>query len=197
MRIGVVGPADKSRRQLRRGLALLMDDPDVRQIIYLGMDGAAREVAEAWSRERMSPEQFVMRGASLAENGTATEIAALLDEERSARRLQVIRRLPDPPARAIEMLDRWIVLAVHDKAVLDEDDIANAHIIVYGKSDSMSVKHFGPRCFFTPGPVAKGRVGRLELLSNGQVEVRGIDLDGNTVLQEGVRTSSAKLVVTS
>jgi len=44
-----------------------------------------------------------------------------------------VRRLPPPPARAIEMIDDRVVLLVHDKAVLDEEDIANAHLIVYGK----------------------------------------------------------------
>jgi hypothetical protein len=197
MRIGVVGPATVAGDSLRRAIALLLDDPSVRQVIYLGRDESVRAITDAWAAERMDIEQFIQRGVELACHGSADEIVTLLDEERAARRLQIIRRLPESPARAIEMLDRWIVLAVHDKAVLTEEDIANAHVIVYGKAPAPDIKRFGPRCFFTPGPVDNGTVGMLELTAQGSVDVRAVDLRGRVILQEEVRSTTAKLVVTS
>jgi len=95
------------------------------------------------------------------------------------------------------MLEKWIVLAVHDKAILDEDDVANAHVIVYGKSSDADFKRFGPRSFLTPGPVSKGRVGRISLRADGGLDVALLDLDGQHVLRESMAPTLAKMVVAS
>jgi hypothetical protein len=95
------------------------------------------------------------------------------------------------------MIERFIVLGVHDKAVLDEDDIASAHIIVYGKSDGPSLRRFGPRSFFTPGPIRSGHVGCLSLEPGGTCEVSLLGLSGNVVLREQLSAPGAKLVVSA
>lgn len=202
MRLGLIGPANGSGEdggahpELERAIQLLMDDPEVRQVLYLGVDGAADAVVERWSGRYIDDAQFLDRGAKLACSGSADEIQSLLSDQRRAARLWAIRRLPDPPARAIEMMDKWLVLAVHDKAVLDEDDISNAHIIVYGKSEEAGIKRFGPRAFFTPGPVGLGKLGLLELLPHGQLEMRVLSLDGKVLMSETAKATTAKLVVT-
>ncbi|HEX7477522.1 MAG TPA: hypothetical protein VF331_06925 [Polyangiales bacterium] len=197
MRIGVIGQAGKQHDELRRALELLLADPEVEQVIYLGVDGAVEAVVAQWSKESLSEDDLLRRGATLAGGGSPEEIEALLSEDHAARRLGAVRKLPDPPARAIEMLDKWIVLAVHDKSILDEDDVANAHVIVYGKSTESDFKRFGPRSFLTPGPLAKGKIGRLTLQPDGNMEIALLDLKGNTVLREEVSAATAKLVVTS
>ncbi|MDD9935442.1 MAG: hypothetical protein OXT09_17670 [Myxococcales bacterium] len=196
MRLGLIGPAHDNAQALERAIEMLMADPDVRQVIYLGDDGGADQVVESWSQRYIDDEQFLDRGARLACAGSAGEIDGLLADQSAAARLWAIRRLPDPPARAIEMMDKWLVLAVHDKAVLDEDDISNAHIIVYGKSDKAGIKRFGPRSFFTPGPVDQGKVGLLELMPHGQLELRILSLEGKVLVSETARATSARVVVT-
>jgi hypothetical protein len=197
MRIGLIGPENGTRDDLERALSLCVDDPEVRQVIYLGSDDAAGEIVERWARERLGPEQFLARGAELACSGSPDEIGALLREEDAAQRLMAVRRLPDPPARAIEMMDTWLVLAVHDKAVLEEDDIANAHVIVYGRAKEAAIKRFGPRCFFTPGPIAGGKLGMLSLRADGQLDVSLLDLRGEVLATEALQAGAGRLVVTT
>lgn len=197
MRIGLIGPAGKDNTQLERALDVLTADAAMRQVIYLGADDAAGQVVEARARAGLDGDEFLRRGAELACSGSADDITQLLAEQRATRRTRLVRRLPEPPARAIEMLDTWIVLAVHDKAVLDEDDIANAHIIVYGRAEEPVLKRFGPRCFFTPGPLAQEQVGCLELMPEGHVEIRLVGLDGSVRLREPLHAMGGKLVVTS
>ena len=72
-------------------------------------------------------------------------MSGCLQSDAKLARLEFLRTLPPAPARAIEMIGDRIILAVHDKKVLDEEDIANAHVIVYGRSDEMLLKQFGPR----------------------------------------------------
>ena len=144
--MGLIGPAAEGAPELPRALELLLSDAAVRRIVYLGADRALESAVAAHGRTRLEEEEFLTRAAELAVSGDAEEIGALLAQHRAATRLHAIRKLPEAPARAIEMMDKWIVLAVHDKAVLDEDDIANAHIIVYGRADEAGIKRFGPRC---------------------------------------------------
>jgi hypothetical protein len=196
-RIGLIGPAPQSGPELPRALELLLGDPAIRQIIYLGADSAPEAVVADWAEQGLDERDFLQKGLELACSGSAEQIAALLSEERAVSRLQRIRALPPPPARAIEMMDRFLVLGVHDKAVLDEDDIANAHVIVYGRGDEPSFKRFGPRCFFTPGPLTRGHVGCLELMKEGHMEVRLLDLEGTLLWREPLLAAGSKLVVTS
>jgi hypothetical protein len=42
---------------------------------------------------------------------------------------------------------------IHDKALLDEEDILAASLLFYGESDGPLVKRIGARWFVTPGPI--------------------------------------------
>jgi len=197
MRIGLVGPGADAPAELERALTMLLQDASVRHVLYLGDDDAVDPLVARWAGRGLDEDALLSQAAALAVNGSPDEIAALLDADRAARRPLAVRKLPEPPSRAIEMLDRFIVLGVHDKAVLDEDDIASAHIIVYGKSDGPSLRRFGPRSFFTPGPVRSGHVGYLSVEPNGQCEVSIARLSGNVILRERLAAPSAKVVVTA
>lgn len=197
MRIGVIGQAGKAKNELRKAVELLLEDQEMKQVIYLGADGAVDAIAADWAKESLPEDAFLSRAAELAASGSADEIDALLVEDRSSHRLSAVRKLPEPPARAIEMLEKWIVLAVHDKSILDEDDIANAHVIVYGKANDADFKRFGPRAFLTPGPLSKGKIGRLHLRADGHLEIDLLDLQGKVVQHEEISPADSKLVVTS
>lgn len=197
MRIGLVGPGADAPAELERALSMLLEDASIRQVLYLGDDDAIDPLIAAWRGRGLDEDTLLSQAAALALNGSADEISALLEADRAARRPLAVRKLPPLPSRAVEMLDRFIVLGVHDKAVLDEDDIASAHIIVYGKADGPSLRRFGPRSFFTPGPVRGGHVGYLALEPSGQCEVAVARLSGNVILREHLPAPSAKLVVSA
>jgi hypothetical protein len=197
MRMGIIGQAGGSPAALRRAIELFLTDPQVKQIIYVGDDDAIDLAVADFQRENLDEDEFLRRSAELACTGSAADIEQLLAADRETHRLSLLRRLPDPPARAIELFEKWIVLVVHDKAILDEDDVANAHVIVYGKADVADFKRFGPRSFLTPGPLEKGRVGRLALRNDGGLEVSLLDLEGNSVLRESISPALAKVTVSS
>ncbi|MDH5670545.1 MAG: hypothetical protein OEZ06_00240 [Myxococcales bacterium] len=195
MRIALIGPAQDAVAELEQALEMLLQDEGFSQIIYLGQDGAAARTIEGWARDRVDPDRFLDRAAELACIGSGREIDDLLEQERAARRWAVVRQLPPSPARAIEMLDTWVVVAVFDKSVLDEDDIASAHIFVYGQAQQPDFKRFGPRAFFTPGPLSAGGLGVLDAMADGSLEVQLIDLEGKTLSRETLRARSANVVV--
>ncbi|MEY4580507.1 MAG: hypothetical protein RL701_5210 [Pseudomonadota bacterium] len=197
MRLGIIGKADGALSELRQAIELFFRDPELKQIVYLGDDDAITEVAALFAGEQLDEEAFLQRGVELACQGSSDAIERLLQADREAQRLSLLRRLPAPPACAIEMLERWIILAVHDKAVLEEDDVANAHVIVYGEAPEAAFKRFGPRSFLTPGPLNKGRVGSIHLRPDGGIDIALLDLQGATVLNELVTPALGKVVVTS
>ncbi|MFW6050993.1 MAG: hypothetical protein ACODAU_07455 [Myxococcota bacterium] len=198
MRIGVIGPADGHLDVLREAAEFLLGDAGVDQAIYLGMDDAVDQVVQRWSAEVMGgdgEDAFLDRAAQLALKGTAEDIDALIDADDRRHRLGSLRRLPPPPARAIEMVEDRIVVVVHDKGVLDEEDIANAHVIIYGKSAEPLLKRFGPRCFFTPGPLSDRKVGILEVERDGRTRIGLFEPNGNPVWRETLQGRGAKIMV--
>ncbi|MEO0326623.1 MAG: hypothetical protein AAF447_27005, partial [Myxococcota bacterium] len=78
---------------------------------------------------------------------------------------------------------------------LDEDDIANANIIVYGHAEGPLLKRFGPRAFFTPGPLARGTVGLLELDGDGHVVIATYTPAGEALTREQLQGRATKLTV--
>ena len=197
MRMGIIGPAEGAHDELRQAIALFLPDPQVKQIIYLGEDGAIESVVAEFARDQLDEEAFLSRGVELACSGSADEIEHLLEQDREAQRVSLLRRLPDAPACAIEMMEKWIILAVHDKAVLEEDDVANAHVIIYGHAPEADYKRIGPFSFLTPGPLAKGRVGSIALREDGGLDLALLDLTGAPLMQESISYAQAKVVVTS
>lgn len=166
MRIGLVGPADGDGALLREAAEFLLGDCGVDQALYLGSEQTLRGVMDSWASQVVqgvaSEARFLDEALELALGGAPAHIDALLARDSELRRLSALRCLPPAPARAIELVDDKVVLLVHDKATLDQDDIANAFLIVYGRSKQSALHRFGPRAFFTPGPLKLGRVALLE-----------------------------------
>jgi hypothetical protein len=203
MRIGLLGPAERapdggSSQAFREAVLFLLGDAEADQVVYLGSGELAERELDAWAREMggEDPEaSFLRTAAEIAPTGTPEAIEALLARDALVARLAAVRRLPPPPARALEMIDDRVVLFVHDKAILDEEDIANAHLIVYGKSNESEFRRFGRRAFFTPGPLAKGRVGVLEAGDEGVTlalfDVSGVPLWREAIFQGGTKVTVA------
>ncbi len=173
MRIGLVGPSESDAGLLREAAEFLLGDCGVDEAVYLGSDDVVRRVVDEWAAEIMGgaagEDAFLDAAARLAIRGDPQEIQRLLERDSEVRRLSALRRLPPPPTRAVEVVDDKVVLFVHDKALLDEEDIANAFLVVYGRSKHSALNRFGPRTFFTPGPLEAGRVALIERERDGSL----------------------------
>jgi hypothetical protein len=199
VKVGVVGPLPddgSGAAILRDAASFLLLDAAVDQVVFLGDGKTLDPVIDAWMAElgRDGEDAFLHQAAKLAIEGSVEAIHALLGRDDVAARLGAIRKLPPPPTRAIELIDDRIVLFVHDKAVLDEEDIANASVIVYARSDESVVKRFGKRAFCSPGPLAAGHVLVLEPGEEG-LTLALYDVSGKPLVRETLGTTFGKLTV--
>ncbi len=195
MRLGLIGPANGDVALLEEATDFLLDDLGVQGVVYLGIDDTLQGLANTEAPSPRGPLDATTLRTAIG--GSADELRELTRAHRRARRLQRIQTVPYPPTRAVEMLDDRIVMIVYDKGILDEEDIINSTLIVYGKSQELFVKRFGPRVFFTPGPLDGRNVGVLHRESDGQSAIEAYDLDGNTVLREPLHGRGAKMMVSS
>jgi len=165
MKLGLIGPAT-SGALLAEAIEFLLGEAEVESVVYLGLDDAIEEVARAWAADACggvwTEPDFIEKVATLAPGASVAQLDELLSIDAARTQLGRIRRVVKPPARAIELLGDRFVTLVWDKAVLAEEDIANSFIIAYGKSDQLFLKRFGPRVFFSPGPLDKNRLAILE-----------------------------------
>ena len=198
MKLGFVGPANGNGQLLREALEFLVSDVAVDQAVYLGLDAVVDEVVSGWAGEIAGSEPFLDRVVTLAQRGTAKDIDEALSRDAGVTRLDCVRSLPPAPARAVEMIEDRIVTLVYDKAVLDEDDIANSTLLVYGKSKEAALRRFGARYFFTPGPLSGGKIGIVEAEKDGQVVVALFAPSGAPLWREALQSrGTSKVVVTS
>jgi hypothetical protein len=202
MRIGLLGPADGNLALLREATEFLLRDCGVDQAVYLGPDDdAVDQVVERWAQQVMGQSAagenaFLNEAVKLALEGDAERIRALLSRDEEVRRLTALRCLPPPPTRAVEVFDDKVVLFVHEKSLLDQEDIANAFLVVYGRSRACALNRFGPRTFFTPGPLKAGRIALLEPAADGSLALVQYDPQtGEPVGRDVLQTRHARLVI--
>jgi len=195
MRLGFIGPAKTNAAALEQAAKLLICELEVDTVVYLGEDAALREFIEKHESEAAdSPiEQQV---AEVAATGTPDEIEDVLRKLRGARYLEKLRVAPPPPRRAMEMLDDRIALIVRNKSTIGEEDVINSNIVVYGDATELMFKRFGPRCFFSPGPLDAGHLGLIDDQSeSGGVVLKAIDLNGELFWSEPIQGRGAKVMV--
>jgi hypothetical protein len=196
MRLGFIGPAQSDTAALEQAAKLLISDLEVDQIIYLGEDDALREFVSAHEAEQgdLTIEQQV---AHVAATGSPEDIQKVLRRLRGVRYLEKLRVAPPPPTRAMEMLDDRIVLIVRHKSTIGDEDVINSNVVVYGDAKELMFKRFGPRCFFSPGPLGSGHVGLMDDQSDtGGVVLKAIGVDGEVSWCEPIQGRGAKIMVT-
>lgn len=195
MRLGFIGPAKTNAAALEQAAKLLICDLEVDTVVYLGEDAALREFIEKHESDaaEFPIEQQV---AEVAATGTPDEIEEVLRKLRGARYLEKLRVAPPAPRRAMEMLDDRIALIVRSKSTIGEEDVINANIVVYGDATELMFKRFGPRCFFSPGPLDTGHLGLVDDQSeSGGVVLKAIDLNGELFWSEPIQGRGAKVMV--
>ena len=195
MRFGFIGPAKTDSSLLEQAVELLITRFEADAIVYLAADRALRDFVRSHQRDEGAP-SFEQQVARVAATGSPAEIQEVVRLLRGARHLDKLRVLPDPPAKAIEMLDDRIILLVREKSSIGEEDVINSTVVIYGNANELAFKRYGPRCFFSPGPLARGHVGMLDdLAEGGGVTLRAVGLDGEESLAEGIQGRGAKMKV--
>ena len=160
----------------------------VNRAIYLGADGALEKAVEMWARRLVgddpTDDAAWRRAAALALEGTPTQIDEFVCAERTRLRLRSLESLPHRILRTMEMVGDRVAVLIFDKALLDEEDIFAANILIYGKSDAPLIKKIGARWFVTPGPL--GATGGIVVLDDAGDEIRAslFDVAGNLLLTE-------------
>ena len=193
--MGFIGPADTDAAALEQAAKLLICDLEVDAVIYLGEDDALRDFVAA-HESKDSDHTIEQRVADVAATGSADDIEDVLRELRGARYLGKLQVAPPAPRRAMEMLDDRIVLIVRNKSTVGEEDVINSNVVVYGDATELVFKRFGPRCFFSPGPLDVGHVGLLDDRSeSGGVVLKAINLSGEVAWSEPIQGRGAKMMV--
>ncbi len=171
MRLGLLGPAVHREESLERAMRFLQRDISVHRAVYLGMDDALDRVVARWAEELVGPEpheaSIFARAAASCASATPAQIDRFIWSEQERRALSLFESLAGNDSRAIELLNGRVVLMIHDKASLDEEDIVSAAVLVYGKSREPMVKQVGSRWFLSPGTLEHFGVMTLEDLDDG------------------------------
>lgn len=155
MRLGLIGPTVGHEEALERAVRLLFQDVAVERAVYLGVDPSLDQVVHRWAASLVDgdPDERAIwqRAAARCLDASPPEIDSFLVAERERCALQVFESLPGDGTRAIELLGGRLVVMIHDKADLDEEDILPATLLVFGKSPQPLVKQVGSRWFLSPG----------------------------------------------
>jgi hypothetical protein len=173
----------------------------VARAIYLGADDALEDTVTLWAESLVGPdptdEGVWSRAFGVAHGGNAQQIDGFLRRERARLRLKSLERLPQEGLRSVELFGDRVAVLVHDKALLDEEDILSAALLIYGKSEGPLIKRIGARWFLTPGPVGCEGGGAIVLEESDEEVVATVyDATGHASRSEVLTTTrTAKLSV--
>jgi hypothetical protein len=191
MRLGILGPACDDMIGLARAAQFLLDEAHAEKVIYLSDDGALERVVFSWARELVganpSDEALFKRAAARCARAAPVDIDDFVESERARLRLSVFVSLPSGQSRTIEILDGRVVVFVYDKGMLDEEDIAAAQLLVFGKAREPLVRRVGARMFLSPGPIGSIN-GGAALLDDGAdgIKVEVLGPGGVVTMQEQI-----------
>lgn len=181
MRLGLLGPYSGDITALGRAAEFLLNGARVHRAIYLGNDGALDRAVAAWARKLVgddpTDENAWRRAADAAVSGGHEAIDKFVATERARMRLKKLETLPEGAQRTIEMISDRVAVLIHDKALLDEEDILAANLLCFGKSDAPLVKKIGTRWFVSPGPIGSPG-GGAAVLDDEQDEIVVTIYDG-------------------
>jgi hypothetical protein len=155
MRIAVLGQAERHVEALEASARFVLDRQSVERAVYLGVDGALDSIIRDWAcrlvGENPTETAVWSRSVRACLHAKPADIDKYLEKERERARLRIFESLPDAETRAVEMLGGALVVMIHDKGKLDEEDMLPARVLLFGKSRTPVVKQVGQRWFLSPG----------------------------------------------
>jgi hypothetical protein len=179
---------------LVRAAGFLLNEARVSRAIYLGGDDALDAAVAVWAESLVGADAtddgLWDRALPLVEGATPDRLDAFLRAERARARLRALEGLPRVERRSVEMVGDRLALLVYDTALLDEEDIYSAALLLYGKSDVPVAKRIGPRWFLSPGAVGGDGGGALVLDDSGDdVVATFYDLEGRETGKQALGTA--------
>ncbi|QQR89496.1 MAG: hypothetical protein IPJ88_15030 [Myxococcales bacterium] len=200
MQIALIGKLSSHVELLWRACELSLLERRVDRMMVLDTEQKVRAQLKTWnhgaSSSQDAPHTKDQKIVELGVNGTSQQIESYLETEGIAQRTSDIHALPDLHTRIIEVMDGEIVFFIHDKSVLNEDDIASTKLIVYGKGDTLDLRAFGSRHFFCPGPIADEKLSIIRSVKNGLIEIECLDFKGNTEWKKSLSPKTPRLSIT-
>jgi len=194
MRFAVLGPANDDLAALEKGASLLLFELEAEQVVYLGPDDALDRLVLDWARRLVGPdpsEDALWNRARSCCSASAEDIDRFIAAERRRDRLKALKCLPGATSRTVEILEGRLAVLLYDKALLDEEDILPASLLIFGKSKEPLVRHVGSRTFVSPGELGEGRAG-IALFAddpNGEVTVSIYEPAGGIIASHVLPTS--------
>jgi hypothetical protein len=171
MRLGLLGPAADRDDALERAMRFLQHEIVAQRVVYLGVDGALDRAIHRWAEALVGsdPAEAAIfdRAAERCLRAGPEQIDRFVAAERERRQLQLFESLPGDGTRGIELMNDRVVVMIHDKANLVEEDIVSASVFVFGKARDPLVKQVGSRWFLSPGTLEHFGVLTLEDLEDG------------------------------
>lgn len=190
MHLGLIGPCKQNPAVLRARAQFLLDEIQVDRAVYLGVDGALDEVVRAWARSLVqgepSDDSVWGRAAELCSKAAPPEIDAFLAAERQRQRLKALECLQHATSRTIELFETVVAVLIHDKALLDEEDMLPASLLAFGKSAEPIIHKIGARCFVSPGPANHPGGGVMVLRDESDVVTASIYAPDGACVQKEV-----------
>jgi hypothetical protein len=145
-------------------------------VIYLGNDDALDRLVLDWVRRLVGPnasEEYLWeRAADRCSPATPATIDRFLATERTRERLKALRCLPGPTSRTVEIIEGRLAVLLYDKALLDEEDMLPASLLIFGKSKEPVARQVGSRTFVSPGELGTGKGGVALLADEPPGELR-------------------------
>jgi hypothetical protein len=187
MRLGLLGPAGEDQAALRSAAEFLLTEQRAERVVYLGEDDALERLVSDWAREIVGDDPaehaLWLRAARQCADGSAERIDEFLARERQRTTLRALESLPGDGARTVELVAGRLCVLIFDKALLDEEDMLPASLLVFGKSSTAVVKSVGQRWFVSPGPMESGGIATLDDEAEG-VRFKLFDANRAEIQQE-------------
>lgn len=164
VKLGFVGPARGDLSRLRGLCERLLFEVRVDRVFHLGSDDSLDRAMIGWAEHLGAPrddDALLDEVAALAPDAPPEVLDALLAREVKRARLSDVCDVTSPRGCQIEMVEDRVVLVAHDRATLDDDDVANALVMVSGAAPRSDVRVTGGRGTLTPGDLSRGGHGAL------------------------------------
>ncbi len=197
MRFGMLGPANGDLVALEKGARLLLLERGADEVIYLGVDDAVDQLVLRWVQRLVGQDPSEAgvwkRAVERCCHAVPDEIESFLHAESERERLKALRCLPGgAESRTVELFEGHVAILIHDKTLLEEEDILPASILVFGKSREPVFRQAGSRTFLSPGELAagKGGVGLVSSNEMGELQVEFWAPDGQVVALHSIGAAS-------